>query len=223
MSLLKINDLNLTLGKGEARVQILKGISLDFKQGQSVAIVGSSGSGKSTLLMLMAGLEKAQRGEVIFKNQDLMQMSEDDLAKMRAKHIGIVFQSFHLLPALTALENVALPLELQNVKNANERALAELKAVGLENRATHYPMQLSGGEQQRVAIARAFVARPSLILADEPTGNLDETTGELLTSLMFERVKETNATFIMITHDSDLARKCQRVIRLKNGRIESDM
>jgi putative ABC transport system ATP-binding protein len=222
MSLLNLKEIKLALGKNEARVEILKNISLSFKPAQTVGILGASGSGKSTLLMVLAGLEKPDSGQVLYQGQDLTKLSEDALAKMRAKHIGIVFQSFHLLPALTALENVALPLELQGVKQASKRALAELAAVGLANRAAHYPAQLSGGEQQRVAIARAFVSRPSLILADEPTGNLDETTGASITQLMFKRVQETNATLIMITHDAALAAQCQRRIHLKNGQVESD-
>lgn len=222
MSLLNLKEIKLALGEKEARVDILKNISLNFKPQQSVGILGASGSGKSTLLMVMAGLEKPDSGQVLYQGQELTKLSEDALASLRAKHIGIVFQSFHLLPALTALENVALPLELQGVKGAQARALAELEAVGLANRASHYPTQLSGGEQQRVAIARAFVSRPSLILADEPTGNLDETTGEVITKLMFQRVQETSATLIMITHDAALASQCQRRIRLKNGQVESD-
>jgi putative ABC transport system ATP-binding protein len=219
---LSLKNISLSLGEGQARVEILKNISLEVKSGQTLSLLGASGSGKSSLLMVMAGLEQAQTGSVTFENHVLSTMNEDDLASFRAQYIGIVFQSFHLIGTLTALENVMLPLELSGHKTARQTAIAELTRVGLGERLTHYPRQLSGGEQQRVALARAFAPRPQLIFADEPTGNLDETTGENIISLIFERVKEANSTLILVTHDEGLAKKCTRQVRLKNGTIESD-
>jgi putative ABC transport system ATP-binding protein len=217
-----IENLDLSLGKGAARVHILKGISLDIPRGEAVGLVGPSGSGKSTLLMTMAGLERPDSGRVIVDGVDLSGLDEDALARFRGRRIGIVFQSFHLVPTMTALENVALPLELADTPHAFERAEKELAAVGLGDRMHHYPSQLSGGEQQRVAIARAIVPDPAIIVADEPTGNLDEKTGGSIVDLLFALKRDRGATLILVTHDTSLARSCDRTVRLRSGRIETD-
>ena len=203
-------------------MHILKTISLTIGRGEAVGLVGPSGSGKSTLLMTMAGLERPDSGEVIVDDVDLAGLDEDALARFRGRRIGIVFQSFHLVPTMTALENVALPLELADEADAFARAGEELGAVGLGERLHHYPAQLSGGEQQRVAIARALVANPAIVVADEPTGNLDEATGGSIIDLLFALKRDRGSTLILVTHDLELARRCDRVVRLRSGRIEAD-
>jgi putative ABC transport system ATP-binding protein len=211
---------NLSLGKGALRVHILKDIDLHIGQGEAIGMVGPSGSGKSTLLMVMAGLERPDMGTVTVAGQSLGALDEDGLARFRGRHIGIVFQSFHLIPTMTALENVAVPLELAGARDAQERASQELAAVGLLERANHYPAQLSGGEQQRVALARALVPDPAILIADEPTGNLDETTGAEIIELMFKQHTQRRTTLVLVTHDAMLARRCNRVVRLRLGHIE---
>ena len=217
-----LHDVDLSLGRGAARVHILKGISLGVDKGEAVGLVGPSGSGKSTLLMTMAGLERPDSGRVIVDGTDLSGLDEDALARFRGRRIGIVFQSFHLVPTMTALENVALPLELADEEDAFDRAEAELKAVGLGHRLHHYPAQLSGGEQQRVAIARAIVPNPAILVADEPTGNLDETTGQSIVDLLFALKRDRGATLVLVTHDLSLARLCDRMVRLRSGQVEAD-
>jgi putative ABC transport system ATP-binding protein len=217
-----LHDVDLSLGRGAARVHILKGISLGIDRGEAVGLVGPSGSGKSTLLMLMAGLERPDSGRIVVDGTDLAALDEDRLARFRGRRIGIVFQSFHLVPTMTALENVALPLELAGEGDAFARAEAELQAVGLGGRMQHYPAQLSGGEQQRVAIARAIVSNPAILVADEPTGNLDENTGESIIDLLFALKRDRGATLVLVTHDLNLARLCDRTVRLRSGRIEAD-
>jgi len=212
----------LTLGSGDASVNILKGVDLDIPQGQTLALLGPSGSGKSSLMAVLSGLERATSGSLSVAGEDFAAMGEDALARARRGRIGIVLQAFHLLPTMTALENVTTPMELAGMQDAAERATAELAAVGLGHRLDHYPAQLSGGEQQRVAIARATAARPSLIFADEPTGNLDAATGAAIIDLLFARRAETGATLIIITHDPALAERCERIITLGDGRIASD-
>ena len=217
-----LHNVDLSLGKGAARVHILKGISLDIARGEAVGLVGPSGSGKSTLLMTMAGLERPDSGRIVIDDTDLLTLDEDALARFRGRRIGIVFQSFHLVPTMTALENVALPLELAGESDAFDRAEAELQAVGLSARLHHYPAQLSGGEQQRVAIARAVVPNPAILVADEPTGNLDENTGESIVDLLFALKRDRGATLVLVTHDLGLARRCDRMVRLRSGRVEAD-
>lgn len=212
----------LTLGSGDASVNILKGIDLDVPQGQTLALLGPSGSGKSSLMAVLSGLERATSGALTVAGENFAAMSEDALARARRGRIGIVLQAFHLLPTMTALENVTTPMDLAGMPDAAERAAAELAAVGLGHRLDHYPAQLSGGEQQRVAIARATAPRPSLIFADEPTGNLDAATGGAIIDLLFARRAETGATLIIITHDPALAERCERIITLGDGRIASD-
>jgi putative ABC transport system ATP-binding protein len=219
---IRLQNIDLSLGRGAARVHILKGISLEIGRGEAVGLVGPSGSGKSTLLMTMAGLERPDSGAVVVDGIDLAGLDEDALARFRGRRIGIVFQSFYLVPTMTALENVALPLELADAADAFERAKEELGAVGLEGRLHHYPAQLSGGEQQRVAIARALVANPAIVVADEPTGNLDEATGASIIDLLFALKRDRGSTLVLVTHDLDLARRCDRVIRLRSGQIEAD-
>lgn len=200
-------------------VSILDAISLDVHGQETVGLVGPSGSGKSSLLMLMGGLEQATSGRVMALGHDLTAMSEDALAALRRDHFGVVFQSFHLIPTMTALENVAAPLELAGIRDAYDRAAAELEAVGLVDRVGHYPSQMSGGEQQRVALARASAPRPDILLADEPTGNLDSVNGEAIVELLFGLRERHNATLVMVTHAPDLATRCDRVITLTDGRI----
>jgi putative ABC transport system ATP-binding protein len=221
-SAIAAKNLALTLGSGEAAVEILKGIDLTVPQGQALALLGPSGSGKSSLMAVLSGLERATSGSLLVAGEDFAAMDEDALARARRGKIGIVLQAFHLLPTMTALENVATPMELAAMPDANPRAQAELAAVGLGHRITHYPAQLSGGEQQRVAIARAIAPRPLLIFADEPTGNLDAATGKDIIDLLFARRAEMGATLIIVTHDSELAVRCQRVITLADGLIASD-
>ncbi|HEY0959788.1 MAG TPA: ABC transporter ATP-binding protein [Novosphingobium sp.] len=212
----------LTLGEGDSAVAILKGIDVTVPQGQTLALLGPSGSGKSSLMAVLSGLERASAGSLTVAGEDFARLDEDGLAHARRGRIGIILQAFHLLPTMTALENVATPLELAGVADAGERARAELEAVGLGHRLSHYPAQLSGGEQQRVAIARAIVSRPTLIFADEPTGNLDAGTGAGIVELLFARRAETGATLVIITHDPTLAERCERVVTLADGRIASD-
>jgi putative ABC transport system ATP-binding protein len=215
-------DVHLSLGSGAARVHILKGVTLKIRQGEAVGLVGPSGSGKSTLLMTLGGLERPDSGTVRIAGQDLGVLDEDGLARFRGRVIGVVFQSFHLIPTMTALENVAVPLELAGRRDAFERAAAELAAVGLAARTAHYPAQLSGGEQQRVALARALAPEPAILIADEPTGNLDEGTGAGIVDLMFRLKRERGATLVLVTHDLTLAGRCDRMIRIRSGRIETD-
>ncbi len=217
--LLTLNDIHLTLPGSAGPVSILKGVSLSLPAGKSVAIVGPSGSGKTSLLMICAGLLKPSSGKITFRDQDITHYSEDDLSVLRRDHLGIVFQSFHLIPTMTALENVAIPLELAKVADADARARAALESVHLGHRFTHYPAQLSGGEQQRVAIARALAMKPGLILADEPTGNLDQETGKSIMSLLFERVREHGVTLGLITHDPALAAACDVQIHIQDGKV----
>jgi putative ABC transport system ATP-binding protein len=212
---------NLALGRGAARVHILKDIDLHIGRGEAVGLVGPSGSGKSTLLMVMAGLERADTGSVMVAGQDLGTLDEDALARFRGRNVGIVFQSFHLIPTMTALENVAVPLELAGHADAFARAERELAAVGLADRLAHYPAELSGGEQQRVALARALAPNPAILVADEPTGNLDEATGRGVIELMFAGHAERGTTLVLVTHDSALAARCDRVVRLRSGRIDA--
>ena len=214
-------NLSLTLGSGDACVEVLKSIDLTVPQGQTLALLGPSGSGKSSLMAVLSGLERATSGALVVAGEHFAAMSEDALAQARRGRIGIVLQAFHLLPTMTALENVQTPLELAGIE-AGERARAELEAVGLGHRLSHYPAQLSGGEQQRVAIARATAARPKLIFADEPTGNLDAATGAAIIDLLFARRAESGATLIIITHDPALAERCERVVTLADGTIASD-
>jgi putative ABC transport system ATP-binding protein len=212
----------LRLGRGDAAVDVLRGIDLDISGGESVAILGPSGSGKSSLMAVLAGLERASGGSVRVAGQDFTALDEDGLARARRGRIGIVLQAFHLIPTMTALENVAVPLELAGRADAFEVARAELESVGLGHRLMHYPTQLSGGEQQRVAIARATAPRPLLLFADEPTGNLDATTGSGIVELIFGRAAETGATLVLITHDAALGSRCGRVIEMRDGLVASD-
>ncbi len=216
---LTLKDARLSLNGNAGRVDILHGITLNVMAGETLGLVGPSGSGKSSLLMLMGGLEQATGGTITALGRDLSGMDEDALARLRRDHMGVVFQSFHLIPTMTALENVATPLELAGARDAFERAGAELDAVGLGHRARHYPAQLSGGEQQRVALARASVTRPDILLADEPTGNLDEANGEAIIDMLFGLRDRHGATLVLVTHAPDLAARCDRVVHLRDGRI----
>ena len=220
--ILSLRDVSLSLMAQSGPVDILRAISLDVAQGETIGLVGPSGSGKSSLLMLMAGLEHASAGQITAMGQDLTTMNEDALARFRRGNMGVVFQSFHLIPTMTALENVATPLELANVPDAFARATAELQAVGLGERLRHYPSQLSGGEQQRVALARAAAPRPALFLADEPTGNLDSATGQTIMDLLFDLRDRHGATLVLVTHAPELAARCDRVLRMADGQIISD-
>ena len=211
---------NLSLGQGAARVHILKDIDLHIGNGEAIGLVGPSGSGKSTLLMVMAGLEQADSGTVQVAGMNLGKFNEDALACFRGRQVGIVFQSFHLIPTMTALENVAVPLELAGAADAQLRARDELSAVGLGDRFDHYPAQLSGGEQQRVAVARALAPNPAILVADEPTGNLDEETGQQIIELLFAGHAKRKTTLVLVTHDPALAARCDRVVRLRSGRID---
>ncbi|SES37612.1 putative ABC transport system ATP-binding protein [Rhizobium sp. NFR03] len=220
--MIELKNADLTLGQAAASVHVLKGMSLDIDAGQSVGIVGPSGSGKSTLLMVLAGLERLDKGEIVIDGTPLQGLSEDRVADFRGRNIGIVFQSFHLIPNMTALENVAVPLELANVRDAFDIARRELTSVGLGERLSHYPGQLSGGEQQRVAIARALAPSPKLLIADEPTGNLDTETGRQIADLIFSKQAERDMTLILVTHDNSLAARCSRQIKVRSGTIVDD-
>ena len=220
--IIEMKNVDLSLGAGAARVHILKNLSLQIYPGDAVGLVGPSGSGKSTLLMTMAGLERPDSGSITIENTVLDRLNEDQLARFRGARIGIVFQSFHLIATMTALENVAIPLELAGHKEAFERAAVELKAVGLGHRLHHYPSQMSGGEQQRVAIARALATSPAILIADEPTGNLDSQTGLEIVSLIFRLREERGTTLVLVTHDESLAARCDRRIHLRSGHIEKD-
>jgi putative ABC transport system ATP-binding protein len=216
---LSIRDVHLKLASLSGEVHILKGVSLEAKGGEAIGVVGPSGSGKTSLLMVMAGLEPVTTGQIFIQGQPIHGKPESDLAKLRRDHVGIVFQSFHLIPTLTAIENVALPLEFKGVPNAVALAKEKLSEVGLSHRFTHYPGQLSGGEQQRVAIARALAAGAKIILADEPTGNLDQDTGAAIMDLLFGIKKNNNATLVLVTHDRTLAKRCDRIIEVRDGLI----
>jgi putative ABC transport system ATP-binding protein len=220
--MIHLDDVQLKLASAAGDVNILRGISLDIAAGESVGVVGPSGAGKSSMMMIVAGLERATGGRVEVAGADLTRLSEDQLALWRRDAVGIVFQSFRLVPTMTALENVAMPLELAGRADAFARAERQLGAVGLAHRLGHYPEQLSGGEQQRTALARAFVAEPKLLLADEPTGNLDGATGQAIIELMFELRARAGTTLVLITHDRALAGRCDRVVHLADGRIVGD-
>ncbi len=221
-TILAMKDVALTLAGNAGPVQILHSISLTVSRGETVGLVGPSGSGKSSLLMLMGGLERATSGQVTALGADLTEMNEDALARFRRGNMGVVFQSFHLIPTMTALENVALPMELAGVQDAFTRAETELRAVGLGARMQHFPRQMSGGEQQRVALARAAAPRPAILLADEPTGNLDGVNGAAIMDLLFGLRDRHGATLILVTHAAELAARCDRVIRLVDGRIAGE-
>ncbi len=218
--IVSLRGLSVTLTGAAGPVEILRGIDLDMAAGETVSVVGPSGAGKTTLLMIIGGLERPSGGQVTVTGQDLGTLDEDGLARFRGRHVGIVFQTFHLIPTMTAIENVAAPRELAGEPDAFDRAREELAAVGLEHRLGHYPGELSGGEQQRVAIARALVNRPGLLLADEPTGNLDAATGDLVMEHLFARSRDSGATLVLITHETRLAGICGRSIRMVDGRIE---
>ena len=220
--LVVLEDVHLTLGSAAGPVNILRGVSLEIDAGETVSVVGPSGSGKSTLMMVLGGLERPSAGQVQIDGNDFGALGEDALARLRRARIGIVFQSFHLIPTMTALENVAIPLELAGRRDAFAVAGAGLAAVGLSHRLTHYPGQLSGGEQQRVAIARAFIAGPKLLLADEPTGNLDAATGRMVIDCLFEHQARHGTTLLLITHDPSIAERCERQVGLLDGRIVED-
>ena len=219
-SVIALDKIHITLGNGASEVHVLKGLSLNIPKGQSAGIVGPSGSGKSTLLMVMAGLERVDQGSVEIAGTKLNAMSEDQIAAFRGRNIGIVFQSFHLIPNMTALENVAVPMELAGDPDAFAKAKTELEAVGLGNRLTHYPGELSGGEQQRVAMARALAPNPAILIADEPTGNLDSDTGKHIADLLFAKQIERGMTLVLVTHDRELAARCQRQIAIRAGEID---
>ncbi|MDR3420380.1 MAG: ABC transporter ATP-binding protein [Xanthobacteraceae bacterium] len=219
-SAIALNGVDLWLGSGAARVHILKDVDLNIGRGEAVGLLGPSGSGKSTLLMVMTGLERPDAGAVVVAGQSLRELDEDALARFRGRTIGIVFQAFHLIPTMTALENVAVPLELAGVRDALSRAAQELTAVGLGKRLGHYPAELSGGEQQRVALARALAPNPAIIVADEPTGNLDEATGSEIIELLFRGHRQHGTTLVLVTHDTALAARCDRVLHMHSGRIE---
>jgi putative ABC transport system ATP-binding protein len=218
-SAIAMRDVDLSLGEGASRVHILRGVSLSVAQGEAIGLVGPSGSGKSTLLMTAAGLERPDSGSVTIAGEEITRLSEDRLAQFRGRRIGIVFQAFHLIPTMTALENVAVPLELAGDREAFDKAAAELASVGLGQRLDHYPGQLSGGEQQRVALARALAPRPAILVADEPTGNLDEGTGREIVDLLFSLKRDRGTTLLLVTHDLGLAERCDRIVRLKAGKI----
>ncbi|MBB93546.1 MAG: ABC transporter [Rhodobacteraceae bacterium] len=223
MPVLSLKDASLSLESNAGRIDILHGITLDVAANETLGLIGPSGSGKSSLLMLMGGLEQASGGTIHALGQDLTAMDEDALARFRRDAMGVVFQSFHLIPTMTALENVATPLELAGADDAFDLAAAELARVGLAHRADHYPAQLSGGEQQRVALARAAAPRPKILLADEPTGNLDATNGAAIMDLLFDLRDAHDATLVLVTHSAELAARCDRVIRLRDGRIDDTM
>ncbi len=217
--IISLQNVSLTLKGNAGNVNIIKNISLNIDQGESIGLIGPSGSGKSSLLMLAGGLERASSGEIEILGQVITEMSEDKLSKLRRNNVGVVFQSFHLIPTLTALENVATPLEISFSKNPNKHAIMALDRVGLSHRADHYPSQLSGGEQQRVALARAYVSNPKILLADEPTGNLDEENTKAIVDLLFEIKNENDTTLFLVTHSRELAKKCDRIIKIRDGKL----
>ncbi len=217
--IVEINDLHLSLIGGAGPVNILRGIDLTVAAGQTISVVGPSGAGKTTLLMVLSGLEQPTSGRISIAGTNLQRLNEDGLARFRRQHVGIVFQSFHLVPTMTALENVALPLEFAGAEHALDRARTALEATGLADRVEHFPGELSGGEQQRVALARAFVANPALILADEPTGNLDRETGQMVMQLLFDLQQEYGTTLILVTHDTALAGRCHQTVQMADGRL----
>lgn len=218
--MIEIKNLHLSLVGGAGPVNILRGVDLNITGGETISIVGPSGAGKTTLLMALSGLEKPTTGSVKVSGIDLTTLNEDGLARFRREHVGIVFQSFHLVPTMTALENVALPLEFAGVRNPAEQAKAALEKTGLGDRIEHFPGELSGGEQQRVALARAFVVKPSLLLADEPTGNLDRETGKMVMNLLFDLQEEHNTTLVLVTHDETLASRCHRSVHMLDGQLK---
>ena len=217
--IISLQNVSLTLKGNAGNVNIIKNISLNIDQGESIGLIGPSGSGKSSLLMLAGGLERASSGEIEILGQVITEMSENKLSKLRRNNVGVVFQSFHLIPTLTALENVATPLEISFSKNPNKHAIMALDRVGLSHRADHYPSQLSGGEQQRVALARAYVSNPKILLADEPTGNLDEENTKAIVDLLFEIKNENDTTLFLVTHSRELAKKCDRIIKIRDGKL----
>ena len=221
--MIDLQNLSMSYSLEQAQLQVLNGIELSIEQGETVAIVGPSGSGKTTLLILLAGLEQPQSGDILLDGVSLNQLDADALADIRRDRLGIIFQSFHLVQSLTALGNVMLPLEIAGKENAQELAREMLDRIGLAQRENHYPAQLSGGEQQRVAIARALVHRPKLVLADEPTGNLDPATGAKIIELLFALNADTGSTLVLVTHDDEIAKRCQRVVRLQNGKLVEDL
>ncbi len=218
---ISLNNMHLTLSGNAGSVDILKSISLTVQKGETLGLIGPSGSGKSSLLMIMAGLENATSGDVSVMGNDMTSMNEDQMARFRRDHMGVVFQSFHLIPTMTALENVATPLELAGDREAFSKAEAELRAVGLGERLDHYPAQMSGGEQQRVALARAAAPKPEILLADEPTGNLDSTNGKAIMEMLFDLRDRHGSTLVLVTHDTELAARCDRIIKLRDGKIDA--
>lgn len=217
--MMRVTNLRKSYGQGDARFEVLKGINLNIQKGETLALIGKSGSGKSTLLSLLAGLDQADSGEIEISGKNISTLKEQELTRFRAENMGIVFQQFHLVSTLSALENVLLPLELLKRDNAKEIAKSLLESVGLSHRSHHLPSELSGGESQRVAIARALAINPAILFADEPSGNLDEETGEKVMDLLFNMVKKTNTTLVLVTHDQDLARKCSRIVHLEHGSL----
>ncbi len=218
-SLIKLTDVSLTLKSDAGKINVLKKVNLDISYGQTLSIVGPSGAGKTSLIMLISGLEKPSSGQIEVSGQRIDNLSEDNLAVFRRKNVGIIFQNFHLIPTMTALENVMVPLEFAGVANSEKEAIAALSLVGLQHRISHFPSQLSGGEQQRVAVARAFAAKPKIILADEPTGNLDSETGKIVMDELFDLNKKFGTTFVLITHDTKLAKRCKRHMHILDGEI----
>jgi putative ABC transport system ATP-binding protein len=218
-SLLELQDIYLNYKTENSLVEVIKGVNLKINSGENVAVVGKSGSGKTSLIMLIAGLEKATSGKIIFEDQDISAYSEDELADLRKRKIGIVFQSFYLIPNYTALENVSLVLEINKIDNAQKKSVELLDQFGLKDRLNHFPSQLSGGEQQRVAIARSIILSPKLILADEPSGNLDSENSKLIIQLLFKYSKQNNSSFILVTHDQSIAKECDKIIEIKDGKI----
>lgn len=223
MSILSVKDVSKTYQSGNRKLTVLDQVNFDIESGESIAIVGPSGSGKTTLLGLCAGLDSSTTGSVVLNGNAFEQLTEDQRAAARSRDVGFIFQNFQLLPTLTALENVMVPLELKKRKDAKEKALELLDKVGLKDRVTHYPTQLSGGEQQRVSIARAFANEPKILFADEPTGNLDTETGEMIEDLIFNMNKEKGTTLILVTHDPELAKRTDRIINIKGGKIQEEV
>jgi len=218
-SLLELQDIYLNYKTENSLVEVIKGVNLKINSGENVAVVGKSGSGKTSLIMLIAGLEKATSGKIIFEDQDISAYSEDELADLRKRKIGIVFQSFYLIPNYTALENISLVLEINKIENAQKKSAELLEQFGLKDRLNHFPSQLSGGEQQRVAIARSIILSPKLILADEPSGNLDSENSKLIINLLFKYSKQNNSSLILVTHDQSIAKECDKIIEIKDGKI----